>query len=554
MPAPLNRGNLRQVFTSPTSGPSAAAHMGGSTAAYSALGELGRELEAFGINQALPEAEAAGAAAVHFDPETGQLTVEGLDRPVLNRIDAAWRHAAQASLQARTEIDQRTKLSELAAKFPADDEAFAKESNAYVKGQAAAAPMSAKADILLTGERLISQYRSGIASRKLQIDQQKFEDSTRALIDSKSNDLVSIVAQAGGAQTAEAASIRDEIRNLWDGLVGNPLSGVSREKADYEMKRLEGRAHAEAILRQVDRGTVGLAAAEDAIRNSGYPLDPNQVVTLVNRAEAIQSDRESKRRQSEAEALRNHGLMSDDLLKRMYDLADVGSLTVQTVQKYRNSMTAGDYRTALELARGGISSDNRNTVADLTLTLDTDAPDAFRKKVAAAMRSGDLSADTGRSLINQNTSAFRDDRPASPYRRGRDYVKSSLNPGELTADYGGRQAQSNALAEFDQWASDHPNASPQEAMEQAHQTVQRFSLIDAAQMPLAIGRPYGSNAAPGSVTEQDIASAATRLKAARSSGRIGDAEYLAEFSRLKAWKSYLMQSALRAQQLKQRPK
>jgi hypothetical protein len=80
-------------------------------------------------------------------------------------------------------------------------------------------------------------------------------------------------------------------------------------------------------------------------------------------------------------------------------------------------------------------------------------------------------------------------------------------------------------------------------MKAAHGITNRYSLVEANQLPLAIGRPYGFSGTVSTVTPNILVSAATKLKQDRQTKRIGEAQYLTEVSRLKAWQDYLAKQA-----------
>jgi hypothetical protein len=114
----------------------------------------------------------------------------------------------------------------------------------------------------------------------------------------------------------------------------------------------------------------------------------------------------------------------------------------------------------------------------------------------------------------------------------------------MVRDYGGRAAQSNALGQYDSLAAQNPQWSPTESLAVAHDIVQRYSLVEETQTPFAIGRPYGYSGSLGpAITPQVLQSAATKLQADKTAGRLSDTQFVQEQQRLRAWQEYLARRA-----------
>lgn len=552
-PIPTGPANP-QVLTQTVGGPQASDELRGVGAAYGALADLGQQIREIGLANEKPKAEAAGAAAVSKDPDTGQITVKNIDHPILNELDAAYQHGAAVAFASQTESDQHQKFADLAAANPTDPQLFEAGASAYLKAQAKGAPAAFRADLQMTGQRLITQYRNGIAERAIQSTQEKAVDTATNLINTKSDEYVQLVAQPGGVDTPEAHQLHQEIANLWSSLADNPLTKISREHAQAEIQKLQGRATSEAILRQLDAGTTGLAVAEQAFRDPNLGLTPEAVNTLVGRAEAIQTDKETKRRAAEAQVNRDAAKISDEFLKTARDLKAGGRLTVDWIQKNRAQMNAADYGVAYGLLTSeGVEHNDPGVYADLVLAKANTPVPEYREQIARAVRRGALKPDTANSLLDGNATALRDDQPASPYRQGRNFVSSSLdaNPFGTGPDFGAKkQTQANALAEYDAWAQQHPQTTADEALAVGTSIVQRYSLLDDAITPGAMGSPYGFSGSLNAVTPEDLARANARLKAAYATGNLSDAQYVSEVSRLSSWKRNLAKKATAAKQPK----
>lgn len=556
MASPLPRLNQPEVLTRPVGGSQASDNLGGLSEAYRGLADFASSVQDTVQTVGKPYAESAGAASVSKDPDTGQIKVEKSGWMGFGPLSAAYEHGAAVAFAAQSENDQHQAFGDLAAKSPTDPDKFLAGANAYLKEQAKGAPPKLRADLMLTGTRLIGQYRNGIAEKKTQVDQERFVDQTTTLITTKENEWTQLVASPGGAATPEAKQLHDEITNLRDSLSNNPLTAgrYSPEHAAADMKKLESRGTLEAMFRQLDAGSVGLATIDAAIQDPTLDLKPDQVISFMNRAEAIQADKETKRRAAEAQVNRDAAKISDEFLKTARDLKAGGRLTVDWIQKNRAQMNAADYGVAYGLLTSeGVEHNDPGVYADLVLAKANTPVPEYREMIAKAVRRGALKPDTANSLLDGNATAMRDDQPASPYRQGRNFVSSSLdaNPLGTGPDFGAKkQTQANALAEYDAWAQQHPQTTADEALAVGTSIVQRYSLLDDAITPGAMGSPYGFTGSLNAVTPDDVLRAAAKLKAAYATGNLTDAQYQAEVARLGSWQRNLARKAAAAKQPK----
>lgn len=542
MARPIRVRSSSEVFTQPLGGPSVAAQMDGG-AAYRGLADLAGTVHDIAEDVAVQRADAAGSAAVTRDPESGDLTLEKLPMGI-TAWDKAYRHSALAAYQAESDTDRVTHLQKLSVENADDPEKFEAAANAFVNSQSGAAPAEVKGGLIRAGRQDVAQLTAGLTTKKQARDLQASKESLTFRLKSLEDDFVALHAVPGGADTAEARQVGEEINLIWDNLTDNPLFGVSPAERDRNMRLLAGKARGEAILGYFKRGggTTGLATVEAALGDPGLGITPGERQSLIIRANAIQNDQETTRRQAEAQAARDFGIGSDERLKDFMTKTP----TLEQVHAAKNFMSATDYRMAIELAKGpgsGTPKDNITVVSELEVTYDQVPTDEFRRKVYLGMRNGSITRDTGSSLISKNAAAFKDDAPVSPYLEGRNFVRNSLAPGEFTRDYGGRQAQSKALREWDSWIKDHPSPTPEEAQEMSSAIVKRYELIEDTELPLSFGRPYGFSGGSSAATVDDVNRADAKLAEDALAGRLSDAQIQAENNRIKAWREYLAKKA-----------
>ncbi len=259
----------------------------------------------------------------------------------------------------------------------------------------------------------------------------------------------------------------------------------------------------------------------------------DQYLTGEDKNSLRNSALEQKRRMDD-DALRLRALESDNALKNVYDLVSKGSVSLGLVHSLKDKMDAGDYRAALAATRTNPLGDNPAAVADLQEAIDAAPVADFRRQATNALERGDITPDTYRTMTNQNRSA-QETGVNSGASQARQYVTRSLAPGEFTTDYGGREMQARAISEIDRYTREHQDATPEELITKAQEIVARYRIIGAETLPVTVGRPYGHQGMPQTVTQEDLDAAGARIDADWKAGKLSEPELIVEMDRLRAW-------------------
>lgn len=165
-------------------------------------------------------------------------------------------------------------------------------------------------------------------------------------------------------------------------------------------------------------------------------------------------------------------------------------LTPAMIEERRSVLPIDEYKALMKAALGeGPMADNAQMYRDFLARLDKENIEA---EVIKAMANNQLTTATGRDLVEKNRSYLKDDQPMSPYKSGRDFVRSALDPGLMES--GAARAmmvagQARAVAEFDDWAVRNPGKTRDEMMRQAQEIAQRYSTVNTMDSALATPVP-----------------------------------------------------------------
>lgn len=265
---------------------------------------------------------------------------------------------------------------------------------------------------------------------------------------------------------------------------------------------------------------------------------------------------ESKQNQSAVLAQKQHENyvkeVNESLMKEAYSRADKGTLDSSFVEQAKSWVSATNYKTLLNLAstdEGNV--DDNFAIQELTPLVHTDSTEEFQKKANMYFEAKKLKASTYRAMVNGNQAAFKDDRPQSPYKSGRDLISTTLDPGLMSGPAGQvlRVGRANALIEYDNWMSNPKNSSAprEDVIAAASDIIRRYEPISYGEMKLATGvSRYFGKVSKKDLTfdNQDaidkfINNAEDQLASDDSNGRLTKAQLEYEVRALKTWREIL---------------
>jgi hypothetical protein len=472
----------------------------------------------------------------------------------IGELDAAARRARQADAVAGAQAEYYAGLADLRGRLEANDPEFAGDAVSAFTTRAAELRDRVAERIQDGGARNTFTRAASLDIARDRIDVVRFTARRQA----ESSRAALMGEMDGYAQRAAAATE--------PGLRARELAAaeaaITARVASGALGADDGERMRQGFRSQVDEAgvrnllTTNPAAAVRALSDPalfpGLRADRRAMLmdTASNRADAA-ADRALRQSElAERRAERTARLGADRAANEFLGLVDAaqrgepGAVMPgrEFLDRHRDYLAPGEYR-ALLAARNAAppERDDPRTIADLQPRVHTDDPDTFRREAARALETGRIRVETYRSMIQQNEGARRDDAPASAFRSGRSFVSDALDPGNVVGGEFMRgplaEARSRALADYDRWFRQNPNASADVAMAQADQLVMRYRQGSAAQSRAALPRPYGFTGGRDQVSEDTLRAAAAALLRARETGQIDAMELARETSILEAWRS-----------------
>lgn len=297
---------------------------------------------------------------------------------------------------------------------------------------------------------------------------------------------------AGVVNPAERAAILRQVEGNIDAAQQSGLLTGARYEAVRKATLVKA-DQAEA-LRLIRANPGGAPSAIMDVRALPH-LDLLQREQLVGRArdeaQRQASLAEARASRLERQQARADARLGDDLEKWMDRQISDGQLSEAELEKARPFLKPNDYRRGLSALRGGAEIDDAATINRLTPRLDD--PDVQRD-LDKAHADKLLRTSTYQEMRNRARTYQRDDRPATPFRRGREAVKDALDPQGIFQDTAGaaaRQGRAAALQEFDTWVEKNPTAEPDAVIGQANDIIRRYSLVQFDKISTALGVPRG---------------------------------------------------------------
>ena len=233
----------------------------------------------------------------------------------------------------------------------------------------------------------------------------------------------------------------------------------------------------------------------------------------------------------------------DEFLREAYSRSNQGALTLDYVEVIRPFVSPAEYKGLLELQKGKDNVDDPEAIVALEQIVDKEATEEFVKVANAYLRDRKIKVSTYSTLVSKNRTAARDDQPTSPYKSGRELVKTTLDPGQLLSGAAaaiGRHAQAQAMIEFDNWIAAKPAATRAESLAEAQEIVRRYQIVPYDQMKLAVGtsRYFGSKIR-AEITGADLEAAEIKLYEDITAGRLTKPQQEFEVRLLNNWREIL---------------
>lgn len=370
-------------------------------------------------------AEQAGYRAVTRD-EAGNINVERA--PIIGPAAAAYSRAVKFGAVAQAEGEIRRQDIALRQQFRDDPEGYARAAETFrqdvIKKYTAAAGPEVGLTIGKHVDSTTTQTYRGLLNEKERLDLHRADSRIEAGIASARDDLVAL-ARKGVTSGPEWDALNDKIKSLTAERVNNPRLAYPRERAEYDLQRLEGDLKANGFLyhvdqvyknKEVDENGQPLGGAAAALEYSKKILTDESVKLTERQREHFYHLATSTVRANEA--LRRQDIHEVRMAEQELSMASATGLKVppehvdQIIDAYRKLGESGQAaRVAAAFARKPLHDEwGKKPVANMTQDLQTlRAPVAVRTNNPGNQWMGEVARRFG-ATTSENVSAR--DQPA----------------------------------------------------------------------------------------------------------------------------------------------
>lgn len=339
-----------------------------------------------------------------------------------------------------------------------------------------------------------------------------------------------------------------------------------KQRADMEQKAIIDVASA-AVWSQMTKSPVGFmqsigmvsadpnaklgaGAVEGKTGNKAFDLLPfKERVSMISKAMALRNTMESDAEQA-AEKLRKEkgDEMMKEALSRLDPQPGQPRLDRAFIEQARYWVSPAEYKSLLQMQRGGLTSDGSNstksdpgTYRHLQMLLRTN-PEAAQREAFTAHANGLISNSDLSSITGKASTLDRQGGPKTVYERVRQYVTGSLDPGPMVQDPVGRGRLAAALNEFDAWVEGDGKTKRTDAEieKRGEEIIKQWRLVDFKNTAVGLPQPrFGGKLSRGGsnfeARKAEIGAAANKAREMYNQKRVTWQEMADEMTRLREW-------------------
>lgn len=219
----------------------------------------------------------------------------------------------------------------------------------------------------------------------------------------------------------------------------------------------------------------------------------------------------------------------------------------QFIEAARYWVSPAEYKSLLQMQRGGLSSDGSSstksdpgTYRHLQQLLRSD-PEAAQREAFTAHANGHISNSDLSSITGKASTLDRQGGPKTVYERVRQYVSGSLDPGPMVTDPAGRGRMASALNEFDAWVEGDGKIKRTDAEieTRGNEIIRQWRFINLSQTKATLPQPrFGAITREGDDFEKrkaEIGASWLKTREKHTQKKITWQEMANEADRLREW-------------------
>lgn len=336
-----------------------------------------------------------------------------------------------------------------------------------------------------------------------------------------------------------------------------------KQRADMEQRAIVGIASS-AVWSQMSKspeaflGSIGMmggkpeggsGAMRGVTGNKAFDVLPfDERVKMIGKAITLKNGFESDAERAADKMRKEKGdEMMKEALARLSPQPGQPRLDRAFIEEAREWVSPAEYKSLLQMQRGGINSDgSRSTKSDpgtyrhLQMLL-RDDPERAQKEAFTAHANGLISNSDLSSITGKASTLDRQGGPKTVYERVRQYISGSLDPGPMVQDPTGRGRLASALNEFDAWVEGDGKTKRTDAEieKRGEEIIRQWRLTNFKNTAVGLPQPrFGAVSKNGSNFEArkaEIGAAWIKTKEAYNQKRITHSEMAQEATRLRDW-------------------
>ena len=294
--------------------------------------------------------------------------------------------------------------------------------------------------------------------------------------------------------------------------------GWSDEQTQFHTQKALTEFHSTIIDSMVGQGQLSQARTYLYQQTAAGEIDPKasdglqRMMLAKEEHDMVMND---KRQRDASNAILKNGIL----------LQQNGQLTPQFIEKYHNTLEPQAYEYLYNTLKGKETTTDPRTYAPLLQA--ALAGQNVTDQAQEALYNGKIKLDDYKTIVEKS------EQPRKSYvARGVDYIRQALAPNPLIPDPDGHRALANATDDWNQWITDHPDATDEQARTSYRTITDHYQIVASDKATLF-------NAVPlklvGSRTQPDVPKTWAATKAAHDAGDMSDAEFNRQAALILQW-------------------
>lgn len=312
------------------------------------------------------------------------------------------------------------------------------------------------------------------------------------------------------------------------------ISAVEAERLDQQFTDNIALADVRELVR-----TDADAAVDELLNPDGQfsGLDENKRQIWVERAISAQEANTKAELANEARFQREidqeQKVIEEQTAKDGDTMLAQDQLTTDWVLQNEEDLSKSDFRYFLKQLSGEAGGGRTQPIVFADLYERSGGGEDVRTEARQFLVEGRLSQADYTKIVNRVEGEQIEGQIPSWFKRGEQFINTSMGADEALIDVGGRINKANSIDEWRRWSENNPNATDSEAQAEYKDIVNRYTVIDWNNISTTLPQTKFFS---GTRQQPDIGTTFNNLKLALDTGQIDQAEFNSQIVLLNRWK------------------